>query len=259
MADFKVIVFSRNRPYQLTALLESASQFGRIDLEAIAVIHRYDEKYYPGLQTVASEFPTATFIQQTTWENCLLETIEQCGQTMAFATDDSVFTRECRWRMCEDILLKEEQILAFCHRYGLHLDYCNVQERPVSSPDGTLCNGVFFWEWATSGQMWNFIGSVDAHQFRTSDVFRWVAGSRSPNTLEECLHMSDKAAHPIAACFPVACYLTIPANRVQSDQLNRTFGDSIEVFYHRYQRGERPTFERVRRILNHSTHEIIRI
>lgn len=257
--ETKLIVFSRNRPYQLTACLGSAVQVGKFELESIAVMHRYDEKYSLGLHTVVEEFPRVKFIREVVWDQCLRKTLELCGKTMAFATDDSVFTRECPWNLGESILGAQEEVLAFSHRYGLHLDYCNVQKKPVCCPDGAIRKGVFYWRWTNAGQMWDFLGSVDAHQFRTSDITQWVGGSRSPNTLEDCLHRNDKSMRPIAACMPVSCYLTIPANRVQEDHLNETFGDSVDEYYRRFLRGDRPRFEYLRSVINHSTHQMFNI
>src|SRR5262249_54546231 len=145
MKRLRWVVFSRNRPYQLAAFLRSAALIGRVDLTSVAVLHRYDEPFLPGLRTVEAEHPEALYIAQTSWLDSLGHALSLCGETMSFATDDSIFVRPCHWEVGEQVLLKNDLVLAFCHRYGLHLSYCYVQDRPVSPPDGFVRDGTFFW------------------------------------------------------------------------------------------------------------------
>jgi len=254
------IVFSRNRPYQLHALLESARRFGGVDLATVAVLHRYDAEYVLGLELVRAAFPEVSWRGRTDFGADLRAALHDCGETMAFSTDDSVFTREVPWEAAAGVLASRPQVVAWSHRCGLHLSRCYPLNCDQPLPTFDRQGAALLWSWADAVYDFACVGSIDATQFRTSDVMLWVRHSTAPNTLEDELNTAIRSAgRPLAACGSFSCYMTIPLNVVQSTHPNRHAGVSVEQLNVGYMAGYRPDVDRVRAFVNESCHQVVPI
>ena len=250
------IVFSRNRAYQLYALLKTAREYGLVLSQSIAVLTRYDVEHQASLDVVRAVFPGCRWIERTDFERDLMAALDCAGRTVAFATDDSLFTRRVQWRVGEWALTAGAS--GYSHRLGLHLRACyptrSGQELPADLEDA---GHWLKWRWRSAAGDWRMMGSIDATQYRTDDVRRWAVGATSPNDLEDRLAASVE--REIGACGPLACYVTNPANVVQTTHRNRHAGGSADELLTRFMLGQRPATAGVARLVNVSCHQEIEI
>jgi hypothetical protein len=250
------IVFSRNRAYQLYGLLESARDHGFIGADDVAVLTRYDADHQASLDVVKSVFPSCHWVARTDFELDVRAALDMAGETVAFATDDSLFTRMVRWHVGEVAL--EDGVAAYSHRLGLHLRHCYPLDAAQPLPAGLMDTGSFLlWNFRGAAGDWGCLGSIDATQFRTADVKRWIAGATTPNQLEDVLNARIEGS--VAACGPLASYFTNPINVVQTTHRNRHGGGTVDELRDRFMAGQRPAVDSVARMLNVSCHQEVEI
>jgi hypothetical protein len=250
------IVFSRNRAYQLYGLLETALTNGGVKPAEIAVLTRYDAQHQASLDIVRTVFSNCRCVAQTDFERDVREALELAGETVAFATDDSLFTRPVDWATGE--LAIGDGAAAYSHRLGLHLRHNYPSNRPQPVPADLWFQGHYLsWAYQHAVGDWACIGSIDATQFRTSDLQRSITGAKTPNQLEDVLNSRIKGS--LAACGPMASYFTNPINVVQHTHANRHGGGSADELLERFMAGQRPNVSGVAGFLNVSCHQEVAI
>ena len=243
------IAFSRNRAYQLYALLESAQANGGISFDRIAIATRYDDDHLDSLRIVQDVFPSCRWLARTDFERDVRTLLDECGLTMSFATDDSLFTRPVRWSAGLAALCSGAT--AYSHSLGLHMRRFYTQDCLQDLPaDIRGIGNHLTWNWRSAGGDWACMGSVDATQFVTADVKRWIGGATSPNTLEDALNANVEG--DLGACGAISSYVTCPMNAVQTTHLNRNSGGSVEDLRDRFMAGQRPNVSLVAGIVNES-------
>jgi hypothetical protein len=250
------IVFSRNRAYQLYALLETALTNGGVKPGEIAVLTRYDAEHQASLDIVRTVFANCRWIARTDFERDVRAALDWAGETVAFATDDSLFTRRVDWDTGE--LAIGDGVGAFSHRLGLHLRRCYPTDSEQPVPADLWFQGHYLaWTYRQAAGDWGCLGSIDATQFRKSDLERWIIGATTPNHLEDVLNARIKGS--LAACGPLASYFTNPINVVQHTHANRHGGGSADVLLERFMAGQRPNVSGVAGLLNVSCHQEVEI
>lgn len=251
------IVFSRNRAYQLYGLLESAWANGNVRHERIAVLTRYDADHQQSLDVVKAVFPHCRWVARTDFERDVRAVLDQARETVAFATDDSLFTRPVQWKA--GVMALAEGVTAYSHRLGLHLRRCYPLDCPQPLP-ADLATGVgeyLSWNWRRAFGDWGCMGSIDATQYRRRDLERWISGATTPNTLEDVLNA--RAEGDRGACGPIASYFTNPINVVQATHPNRHGGVSAAELRDRFIAGQRPDVLVPWGLVNESCHQEIEI
>ena len=249
------IVFSRNRAYQLYGLLETAYANGCICHNQIAVLTRYDADHQDSLDQVKAVFPHCLWVARTDFEQDVRAVLNEAGESVAFATDDSLFTRPVQWRA--GLTALRLGLTAYSHRLGLHLRHNYPLNCPQPLPADISGASVLAWSWRRAAGDWGVMGSIDATQYRRADLERWIGGAGSPNTLEDLLNA--RAEGDAAACGPMASYFTNPINVVQSTHANRHGGVSAAELRDRFMAGQRPNVTAVEGLVNVSCHQEIEI
>lgn len=249
------IVFSRNRAYQLYGLLETAYANGGIGHHQIAVLTRYDADHLDSLDQVKAVFPGCLWVARTDFERDVRSVLELAGESVAFATDDSLFTRPVQWRA--GVMALGLGVTAYSHRLGLHLRHNYPLDCPQPLPDDIFGADVLTWSWRRAAGDWGVMGSIDATQYRRSDLERWISGATSPNDLEDVLNA--KVERDVAACGPIASYVTNPINVVQRTHANRHGGVSADELRDRFLSGQRPNVDLASGLVNVSCHQEVEI
>ena len=251
------IVFSRNRAYQLYGLLETAWAHGNVRHERIAVLTRYDAEHQDSLDQVKAVFPGCLWVARTDFERDVRSVLETASETVAFATDDSLFLRAVQWRA--GVMALNDGVSAYSHRLGLHLRHNYPLDCPQPLPDD-ISTGVgeyVTWNWRRAFGDWAVMGSIDATQYRRADVQRWIGGATNPNDLEDVLQARVEGDR--AACGPIASYVTNPINVVQRTHANRHGGGSADELRDRFVAGQRPDVMSAWGLINESCHQEIEI
>lgn len=221
-----LIIFSKNRPLQLYALLESLYQHTDSQKSAnVSVIYRYDQSFRASIDELSDKFSFVSFIEQNDFYqdviNCLKTTT---NRFCAFLVDDIVFKENISLANTCHLLLSNPHILTFSMRMGMHLNFCYPTNSRQSIPDGNIQKGFFAWNWKVGHGDWSYPFSLDGHIFRKEDLERWTSKITfsNPNQFEDRLQIAKtEKGNEICICQTQSAIVNLPINRVQNEYKNR--------------------------------------
>lgn len=219
-----IIVFSKGRPMQLHAYLESLLHFSDAKEEQITVLYcrmesiRYDK--------VMAAFPRINWVIEQQFENNLKEAVHNAGQYIMFGCDDVVFTHTFSLQKAQTYLQKHEQVFGFSMRLG-----ANITPYPenLSSDDE-----IFEWDWSCEEQHYNYPWELDCTLYRKFDIEKLIAEEenaiKNPNFFEAMVtpeQRKKRLPRTHMACNKAqGCAIVITVNRVQDTHQNG-FDDSM--------------------------------
>ena len=213
-----VIVFSKDRPMQLHAYLESILHFSDIEEHQISII--YVESDHILYDRVKCEFPAAKWIRQKDFYADTLSCIQDAEDVVMFGCDDVIFTGVFNIQIIEEILGNESSIWGFSLRL--------VRNIAPFPPQAIVSKDFCIWDWTmVESPHFAYPWELDCTLYRKEDVLaimnRIGAGVlRNQNDLEAvpannaqwlipkkrmCAYMQSKA-------------FVITVNRVQDDYPN---------------------------------------
>jgi len=239
MKQVTVLVFSKNRPMQLHALLQSYGKYCR-DTESpqISVLYKADAAYEEAYAKVMrTHVGSARFIRETSFFRDCQEEIAR-KPYVAFLVDDAVFFRPFRMSHGAGALASDERIVAFSYRLGANVTYNYVHdihfERPAvyarSSPTAMVCVD---WRKHDRRTDFGFPFEVSSSMYRRADVQRLFAlqphGWDGPNRFEAtgAATLKENAAQfgSYIATYYLSTAVSLALNRVQSVHRNRSGTD----------------------------------
>lgn len=249
------LVFSRNRPMQLHALLSSFVEYVSGNY-TLTVLHRYDEKYKSSLEEVKKEFKSINFVEENNFEKQTKDLLK--GELFSFLVDDIIFKDKLDLNFISHVMSGNQQILCFSLRMGLHLKYCYMLNKKQIIPHGMTQGELFVWNWRDAELDWGYPLSVDGHIFRTEDVRNWLRHLtfKNPNQLEDSLQ-SIKFHYKIndnCICFHRSKIVNIPVNRVQDEYKNRNAGHEADDLLTAWNDGLRSSYPEFFDISNDAVH-----
>jgi len=224
-----VIIFSKDRPLQLQAYLESLLYYSNIKESNINVLYR--ETGGISYQALISQYQDVKWIVENNFYNDIANILEQSENYILWGCDDVFYKSKFNINTCIEALDKNEELFSFSLRLGR-----NIQPNPDSclvERDGYLVwNWIkadlphpFFsqeiWDW---GYPWEISGSI----YRKSDIYSFltlVNKPKNPNYFEGDLanafrHNRALQKRKYLACFPLSKCLTLTVNRVQETHPN---------------------------------------
>ena len=220
-----IIVFSKGRPMQLHAYLESLLRFSDATQSMITVLYcetegiRYDK--------VIKNFSEVSWIRETKFETDLKQVISQANEYIMFGCDEVVFTRKFSIEKACEYLKANEQVFGFSMRLGE-----NIQPVPENlSKD----NAVLEWKWEGCKEPhYNYPWELDCTVYRKEDVLKLTSQEelpiKNPNYYEAMItedNRSEKISRKhMASNRQTGCAIVITVNRVQDTHQNE-FDDSM--------------------------------
>ncbi|MER8603907.1 hypothetical protein NKH45_23285 [Mesorhizobium sp. M1156] len=249
-----VICFSKDRPLQLEAYIESLMYFGGIKPEYVTVLVACS----PGIsyQRLVERFPKINWVHETAFRQDLLDALSACEDYVLLGCDDVVFKDFFDVNDCIRALQMRQDVFGFSLRLGTNLNFIPA----VLSEDG-----IFLWDWQKAkGDYWRYPWEVSASIYRRDFIRRYLearADVTNPNRFEAFLakQISDLEAEipPKLACFPSSCCVTITVNRVQDEYPNE-FDESkdtgAETLYREHMNGLKQNWFKLARWSNDSVH-----
>jgi hypothetical protein len=234
-----VIIFSKDRPAQLDALLRSirerveswqqrslwsvvftasTPEFAR-SYEILCAEHRSD-----ALEFIDERSRSGSF------KSILVETMQRQHQANGapwcmFLVDDMIF--KAAWPLDGGKpmrRLRAERVLCLSLRMCPRYDYSYATNLRVKPP---FMARFGRWNWLKASGDWGYPMSVDGHIFRYSDIFPLAQQIEfnSPNTFEFALSRNPIKARPLMTCYAESVVMNLPVNRVQHDFRNRAGGE----------------------------------
>lgn len=220
-----IIVFSKGRPMQLHAYLESMLKFSDAEQEDITVLCcetegiRYDK--------VRERFGQVNWRIEKKFEDDLKAAVADAGAYIMFGCDDVVFTSTFHLQRAAAYLEQMPEVFGFSIRLGKNI---------VPYPDKAVCrDGIMKWNWEESHeQHYNYPWELDCTVYRKEDVVRLIDEEekpvKNPNYFEAIVNANNinaKITRKFLACNEKrGCAVVITVNRVQESYQNE-FDDSL--------------------------------
>lgn len=211
-----IIVFSKDRPMQLHAYLESLIRASGCQQRQIYVLYRevspicYDK--------VKTYFPDVHWVPEDDFDSQLRKVAAEADEHIMFGCDDVVFINEFDLQMMERYLDEHEDILAFSLRLGQNI-------KPL--PKGLQRDGaIFSWSWEDNTSHYGYPWELDCTLYRKSDVLgmlQKLEKVQSPNYLEAIPEENPReyiAVKRMAAYYERSSAIVITVNRVQDTHPN---------------------------------------
>jgi hypothetical protein len=260
------IVFSKDRPLQLFALLASYAETVR-GAPPLHVLYRAsDERYREAYEEVFRESaaPIGRLVPEAGFRRDLLDLLEGLEAShVFFLVDDIVFVREVD---LAPLLGLDPSRFVPSLRLGAHLTRCypSACDQPLPPfRQGVLADsGLLCWRWRDGAFDWSYPLSVDGHVFSTAEM-RALARSVSftaPNSFEAALQQHRRRfLDRFGVCHREARLLNVPCNKVQNEISNRSGGVDAASLLEVWRSGRRLDHRRLRGIVNVSAHQEVEL
>jgi hypothetical protein len=260
--NITVIVFSKNRPMQLYALLESIGLNTNFVSKNINILYKADHNFIWPMEQVKQAFPTVLFHPEFDFTAQVTSLVNEAkGDYIIFFTDDDVFKDKVDMTHATKFLEMNSHVFCFSLRLGKHLDFCYSTQSRQNVPSGITKEPFFIWSWKGTDWDWNYPLSVDGHLFRKKEmltVLGQIQNWRSPNTFEgQMSHLHPTIPHPQMACFTSSKVFNIPHNRVQNEVQNVFGGGSEDELLTLWNQGKKINIKTFQGIKNKSAHQLV--
>lgn len=231
-----VIVFSKDRPLQLDAYLESLLFFSNLTSSQITIIYR--ESQAIPYNKVIQRFNDCVWIKESNFDLDLRNAVSVSDNYIMFGCDDVVFTGQLNLNECIEYLSAHNEVFGLSLRLGV-----NILPHPKFINNSS---GFRVWDWAkTNVPHYNYPWELDATIYRKSDVQNIIvkiSNIKSPNFLESLVADRAEALIPkklLASQNSRSKAIVITVNRVQETHPNvvdETIDYSIERLYDLYEK-----------------------
>lgn len=154
-----VIIFSRNRPWQLQQLLKSIKDF--TDFRKINVIFNYDNDYLHNYRSVIGQFSKyVNFIEDgSSILNSFIHAFTHCSNGLSFMADDLVFFDKFSSADALDFINKNN-IFSYHFKLNKKYDYCHSVSKKQYIPKN-MEKKDSSWIWKENDGTWDWYYPFD--------------------------------------------------------------------------------------------------
>lgn len=221
----EIIIFSKDRPIQLYALLESL----KLNLKGYGKIHvlysACDDEFEKGYNNIFETFGSEVngYRETKSFRDELIALLNKItSKYMFFLVDDIFFIQPTDLSLLKDFDLKKN---LFSLRMGRNITKNYGKEDILPQPELTTPkNGFISWDWKGGKKGWGYPTSVDGHIFITEEIVKLTNASsfHSPNTYEPALRDFQFIYYKRKGlAFEKASIVNVPCNKVQIDNNNK--------------------------------------
>ncbi len=255
------IVFSKDRPLQLHALLESYRDLVSNPAPLTVLFRASDEGYRAGYAEVAQANRDVAFVEEDNFRADLIGLMDRLdARAMFFLVDDIVFTRPVD---LVDYGAADLALFVPALRLGPNVRRSYTRDRATPTPQFTpLGEAKLRWRWSEGINDFGYPLSVDGNLFATDEMAVMVktVAYRSPNTFEDAL----QAFMPLyrdreGICYSHSCIVNIPINKVQNDNANRSGELEVSWFLEQWRKGLKLDVRRLYGFENISPHQEVEL
>jgi len=259
---YAFVVFSKDRPMQLHALLASYLKAARAKAHVVALHHGSTQDFDDGYQEcvhIFAKIPDVSFVRQesiSSFRDDLLRILEDLRETrVVFLVDDIVFIRDFDLRDFDAIDLRGTVPSL---RLGRNIEYSYMTGRAERLPESLKTEGGFLtWNWSGNDVDWAYPLSVDGNVFLTSEMIPLVKclEFKTPNSFETSLQgYVDLYENRRGISYPLPRIVNIPSNIVQNDFANRHGGMSTGLLLREWKKGRQIDVEELAGLETNSVH-----
>ena len=268
-----IIIFSRDRPMQLCALLDSMEHsfgFTENDLNVSVLYKATSMDFQKGYSLLKNDIifrHGRNFLDQDdsnlSFKDQVLKLFKDDCQYTMFLVDDILFKNEFKFELLEQLQNNKRAICASL-RLAKHITHCYPTNKDVKVPlEVTSSNKeTVSFKWKDEEGDWGYPMSADGHIFRTSFLKKVIdmIPFNNPNQMEsqmaELVNRGYFNGFPEMICMRENSVLfNIPANRVQEEFKNR-HGHlySSETLNELFLKGQKIIFSKYWEIENNAPH-----
>lgn len=238
-ASTDLLIFSKDRPMQLYALLESVGRYVS-GLNKVTVLYRTSSsKFDSGYQIVKNDFAHVDYIQQAPkpakdfWPLTQKAIFDSPAPYIMFAVDDDMVVDEVDCDQCTQLLDAHDALYGFYLRLGSNICHSYAANKATPVPPlqqvATSKHGaIYYWQFKDQQGGWGYPNTVDMTIYRKRDVqkvfdlFNGTIQPKHPNDFEGWWHgyFSPSVMPLYGLCFHTSKIINVPAN-VVSDWNNR--------------------------------------
>jgi hypothetical protein len=137
--DVTVIVFSKDRPFQLGEYLRTLFQYSCCDnlVLKVFVLANINEDYATGYDKIVASFPQVTLVLEADFARQLIDLVEGASSEgyILFGVDDALFCASIPWSAAASALQNMPSMQCVHLRLCPGLSYCH----PAASPQVWTC------------------------------------------------------------------------------------------------------------------------
>ncbi len=252
-----VVIFSKDRPMQLEALIDSYWHFAKNPRPPVVIYSASTAGFsraYRALFEGQGGRVEKTLDDEGGFKTALKDVLASLDtRHMMFLVDDIVFLRPVDLAL----LQFDSSHLVPSLRLAPHIVKSYTGNRPLTLPDLNQEENLLYWRYGATRGEWGYPLSVDGHILHVWEVRLMVAALdfRAPNSFEYKLQKFNLLfRRRKGVCLARSVILNIPANRVQHEVDNRSADvDPVELL--RLFPDQKIDFLRYEGMLNTSCHE----
>ncbi len=257
---YDVVVFSKDRPLQLKALIESYQYYCNEPVALNVVYSASSQEYlnaYEALFKSHKSVLARVENDKSGFRACLLSVLENLqSDKVFFLVDDILFKK----RVSLESFMKFDREFVPSLRMGLHLKRSYTQSKEQSIPPfKEVGAGFFSWGYREGELDWGYPLSVDGHIFYRDEILVMTRALdfKAPNSYEAKLQKFSKLyERKTGICMEVSSILNIPCNKVQTENDNIAGDfhqdDLLKLFYEK-----KIDFKSYENLKNESCHQVV--
>ncbi len=235
----QVIVFSKDRPLQLDAMLRSlilhCLDFHRLSVRII--VKASNELYGQAYQSLEKEYLSCTnitLIPETDFRQQVLHLLEK-SEYVLWLVDDNMFVRYFTLSDCQKLLEDNHDALGYSLRLGGNTTYCYALDKQQAIPSfNMLSENTCKYNWTTAEYDFGYPLEVSSSLYRSRDILPLLMtfDFYDPNSLEA--EMASRASCfkdvlPCLLCPIESIAFCNPINKVQNTAADNRAGESPEL------------------------------
>lgn len=238
MKKIKCLIFSKDRSFQLDALLNSLYVNCPNLFEPIVIYKWSNDEFLLGynLLRAKTKIPNIEWIVEDNLQTDILQILnDNINELICLSTDDCIFYKQCNknYDYFANLFESNNQLLTFSFRLGLNTivqNYVTGETQPslLKFNPKSIDNDTLMWNFNLCWDQYNFgyCFSHDHHIYRGSDLhkmigqfqtipsLRVIEGGLSQRKNRECV--ADKN---YMGCFGHSCVVNVPVNTAQADEI----------------------------------------
>ena len=222
------IIFSKDRPIQLFALLESYYK-NCLDPKPLNIIFNASnlnyKNAYDDIANTYKQYPII-FIQEDDFRKTLINSLGKIiSKYVFFLVDDDIFTRQFSFN--DFFSIPNHKNFIFSFRLGANLKYCYTKAQNQNLPYFRKIDKFISWDWSNGEHDWNYIFSVDGNIYSSRVIYEMakLIPFKAPNSFEANMNVFRYIfRRKKGLCYPESVLVNLCLNRVQNE-VNNIAGD----------------------------------
>lgn len=255
--EIRVFIFSKDRPIQLCALLESFHKHNSDNVPITVIYTASSKRESVAYLEIAKKWSTVNFTQETLFRETLIHQVSNAKeQRIVFLVDDIIFTNSFSFSSFEEFDLSE---FIPSLRHGKNITYSYVRDKDIIQPNFSTKGVCLIWSWIKRNSYWSYPLSVDGHLYYRDEIKFMLeqANFKAPNSLENAMQLfADLYRKRKGVCFEKSVMVNVPWNIVQVEQDNLVGDISSTLLLEEWENGNKINISSFENIANNSCHQI---